>query len=57
VRQSVPREHIPGRKDLYLDWADHVYMTDQGKSVSEEVEELIEVLRREGKLPGAHAAH
>jgi hypothetical protein len=53
----VPREHIPGRKDLYLDWADHVYMTDQGKSVSEEVEELIEVLRREGKLPGAHAAH
>jgi shikimate kinase len=43
-------------KDLYLDWADHVYMTDRGKSVSEEVEELIQILRRKGKLPMGPAA-
>lgn len=33
-------------KDLYLNWADVVYRTDQGKSVAEEVEELLEILGR-----------
>jgi shikimate kinase len=42
-------------KDLYLGWADHVYMTDQGKSVQDEVDDLIELLERDGGLPAGSA--
>ncbi len=37
-------------KDLYLNWADLIYQTDQGKSPAEEAKDLIQILQREGIL-------
>lgn len=37
-------------KDLYLGWADVLYRTDEGKSVAEEVEDLVGILERTGTL-------
>lgn len=36
---------------LYYNFADIVYRTDQGKTVTEEADELIEILQRERLLP------
>ncbi len=37
-------------KELYLSWADLVYRTDQGKTASEEADDLIRILQRKGWL-------
>ena len=40
-------------EQLYLSWADYVYRTDQGKTISGEVEELTGILMRQGLLPSS----